>query len=161
MLAVWLQSQIPSSWTGPHLLPSGFSTDLERLCPVPLVWEVSSISGLTIFSVMSVSTVKVGSTMKSIKPAGKWHMLQREYSSTGASLDFPVKSQRAFSWKSTCRGVPGHVKSQSYSFSILEAKIIEIDTISLTDLSFHFSIERNVFLNTLLNENAPCNHDRS
>lgn len=33
--------------------------------------EASSISGVTIFSVMSVSTVKVGSTMKSMKPEQK------------------------------------------------------------------------------------------
>lgn len=49
---------------------SSFPTDLEHLWPVPPVWEVSSINGLTIFSVISVSTVKVGSTMKSIKPQG-------------------------------------------------------------------------------------------
>lgn len=44
---------------------------LERLNPDMPEWEASSISGVTIFSVMSVSTVKVGSTMKSMKPGQK------------------------------------------------------------------------------------------
>lgn len=44
---------------------------LERLNPDMPEREASSISGVTIFSVMSVSTVKVGSTMKSMKPEQK------------------------------------------------------------------------------------------
>lgn len=44
---------------------------LECLNPDMPEWEASSISGVTIFSVMSVSTVKVGSTMKSMKPEQK------------------------------------------------------------------------------------------
>lgn len=44
---------------------------LERLNPDMPEREASSMSGVTIFSVMSVSTVKVGSTMKSMKPEQK------------------------------------------------------------------------------------------
>ncbi len=41
---------------------------LDRLNPARPEGEASSISGGMIFSIMSVSTVKVGSTMKSMKP---------------------------------------------------------------------------------------------
>lgn len=44
---------------------------LERLNPDMPEREASSMSGVTIFSVISVSTVKVGSTMKSMKPEQK------------------------------------------------------------------------------------------
>lgn len=43
-------------------------SDLDRLNPVIPELEASSMRGVTIFSVISVSTVKVGSTIKSIKP---------------------------------------------------------------------------------------------
>lgn len=51
-------------------------THLERLNPDMPEREASSISGVTIFSVMSVSTVKVGSTMKSMKPEQKYKQSQ-------------------------------------------------------------------------------------
>lgn len=41
---------------------------LERLKPVKPEWEASSMSGVTMRSIMSVSTVKVGTTMKSMNP---------------------------------------------------------------------------------------------
>lgn len=41
---------------------------LERLKPAKPECEASSISGVTIRSIMSVSTVKVGTTMKSMNP---------------------------------------------------------------------------------------------
>ena len=44
---------------------------LERRKPAKPEWDASSISGVTIRSIMSVSTVKVGTTMKSMKPETK------------------------------------------------------------------------------------------
>lgn len=44
---------------------------LERLKPAKPEWEASSMSGVTIRSIMSVNTVKVGTTMKSMKPEDK------------------------------------------------------------------------------------------
>lgn len=41
---------------------------LERLNPAKPELEASSISGVTIRSIMSVNTVKVGTTMKSMNP---------------------------------------------------------------------------------------------
>ena len=43
---------------------------LERRKPGKPEWEASSMSGVTIRSIMSVSTVKVGTTMKSMNPGG-------------------------------------------------------------------------------------------
>ena len=43
--------------------------DLERLKPARLECAASSMSGVTIFSVMSVRTEKVGTTIKSMNPA--------------------------------------------------------------------------------------------
>lgn len=63
------------SWTqGQHVQSEGrgfIVIHLERLNPDMPEREASSMSGVTIFSVMSVSTVKVGSTMKSMKPEQK------------------------------------------------------------------------------------------
>lgn len=42
---------------------------LERLTPASPERDASSISGVTIFSIISVITVNVGSTMKSMNPA--------------------------------------------------------------------------------------------
>lgn len=44
------------------------SPHLERLKPARPEWDASSISGVTMRSIMSVSTVKVGTTMKSMNP---------------------------------------------------------------------------------------------
>lgn len=44
---------------------------LERRKPVRPEWDASSMSGVTIRSIMSDSTVKVGTTMKSIKPGDR------------------------------------------------------------------------------------------
>lgn len=44
---------------------------LERRKPAKPEWEASSMSGVTMRSIMSVSTVKVGTTMKSMKPGDK------------------------------------------------------------------------------------------
>lgn len=44
---------------------------LDRLKVERPEWVASSMSGVTIRSIMSVSTVKVGTTMKSIKPGVK------------------------------------------------------------------------------------------
>lgn len=41
---------------------------LERRKPARPEWDASSISGVTMRSIMSVSTVKVGTTMKSMNP---------------------------------------------------------------------------------------------
>ena len=49
--------------------------DLGRLKSSGPETVASSISGFTIFSVMSVSTVKVGSTMKSMNPGETWQPL--------------------------------------------------------------------------------------
>lgn len=48
-----------------------FLSHLERLKPAKPEWEASSMSGVTIRSIMSVSTVKVGTTMKSMNPVNK------------------------------------------------------------------------------------------
>lgn len=48
-----------------------FLSHLERLKPANPEWEASSMSGVTIRSIMSVSTVKVGTTMKSMNPVNK------------------------------------------------------------------------------------------
>lgn len=48
-----------------------FPSHLERLKPAKPEWEASSMSGVTIRSIMSVSTVKVGTTMKSMNPVNK------------------------------------------------------------------------------------------
>lgn len=56
-----------SKWSLRESVPS----HLERLKPAKPEWEASSISGVTIRSIMSVSTVKVGTTMKSINPGDK------------------------------------------------------------------------------------------
>lgn len=49
-------------------MPSSEKAHLERLKPAKPEWEASSMSGVTIRSIMSVSTVKVGTTMKSMNP---------------------------------------------------------------------------------------------
>ena len=45
--------------------------DLDLRKPARPEWAASSIRGVTIFSVMSVRTVNVGTTMKSMKPGHK------------------------------------------------------------------------------------------
>ena len=46
------------------------SGHLENLKLANPEQDASSMTGVTIFSIISVNTVKVGSTMKSINPAG-------------------------------------------------------------------------------------------
>lgn len=53
-----------------------FSSHLERRKPARPEWEASSISGVTIRSIMSVSTVKVGTTMKSMNPETKSRVVE-------------------------------------------------------------------------------------
>lgn len=53
-----------------------FSSHLERRKPARPEWEASSISGVTIRSIMSVSTVKVGTTMKSMNPETKSRIVE-------------------------------------------------------------------------------------
>lgn len=86
LLAVWTTGFKPHSWHTVQRENQGSRVQeqqmwiegrgwviiyLERLNPDMPEREASSMSGVTIFSVMSVSTVKVGSTMKSMKPDQK------------------------------------------------------------------------------------------
>lgn len=89
--------------------PSSFSTDLDRRCPVPPAWEVSSISGFTIFSVMSVSTVKVGSTMKSIKPAEKQRCSRETAYSLGPFRTSP-RNWGVLAFKFAYTGAPDQIE---------------------------------------------------
>ncbi|TNN51492.1 hypothetical protein EYF80_038284 [Liparis tanakae] len=56
---------------GPSRAKDGAAADLERLKPANPVWEASSMRGLMMRSIMSVSTEKVGTTMKSMNPGDK------------------------------------------------------------------------------------------
>lgn len=58
-------------FTSQRRLRGSDSPHLERLKPARPECDASSISGVTIRSIMSVSTVKVGTTMKSMKPGDK------------------------------------------------------------------------------------------
>lgn len=58
-------------FTSQWCLRGNDSPHLERLKPARPECDASSISGVTIRSIMSVSTVKVGTTMKSMNPADK------------------------------------------------------------------------------------------
>lgn len=53
------------------VLRESAAADLERLKPAEPEWEASSMRGLMMCSIMSVSTEKVGTTMKSMNPDDK------------------------------------------------------------------------------------------